>query len=75
MEAETSQNLYLYKMWILIAFIPLVSAFKEFWPNNVGRIHSLHYSWYNAFLGFCKSFLFPILEQGRNISWRFLTQL
>ena len=30
MEAKTSQNLYLYKMWVLTAFIPLVPAFKEF---------------------------------------------
>lgn len=64
---QTSQNhLYLYKMWVLTAFIPLVPAFKEFWPNNVGRIHSLSYTSHEItnFRAFVRVFFLLFLNKG-----------
>ena len=63
---QTSQNLYLYKMWVLTAFIPLLPAVKEFWPNNVGRIHSLSYTIHDItnFRAFVRVFFPLFLNKG-----------
>ena len=53
-------------MWVLTAFIPLVPAFKEFWPNNVGRIHSLSYTIHDItnFRAFVRVFFLLFLNKG-----------